>query len=168
MLFIFSGDKPIFGLISRSLISYVDGLFRRSLHVCRVYSITMLVNGYCDQYMQQCPVVGRFEEPTWNMQCPMSGQWPKLMNNVSSFGLYGMNFTHPVQCYTNDQYQPICENMSQYYPNMYPTVVQTVQPPIMQNLPCQQSQNWDYNSMCYNVNGQPCQYTNVVDLEDFM
>lgn len=40
--------------------------------------------------------------------------------------------------------------------------------PVQTNLPCHQRPEWDYNTMCYNVDGQPCQYTNVVDLEDFM
>lgn len=38
----------------------------------------------------------------------------------------------------------------------------------IQALPCRQTQEWDYNSMCYNVGDGPCQFTNVVDLEDFM
>lgn len=123
----------------------------------------MLVNG--ESLIQRCPVVGNIEETGWNMQCPMANQWPGQLsiNNYSNYNQYSDCNEIPVQCYNRNYYVP--ENIPQQY---YPPVVYTTPPPIQVNLPCHQKPDWDYNSMCFNVNGQPCQYTDVVDLEDFM
>ncbi|KAI5632574.1 hypothetical protein NE865_14722 [Phthorimaea operculella] len=108
----------------------------------------------------QCPVVGPFED-TYGMQCPMESQWQSVP------------FEPQVQCY-RDFYPQYLQNpypQTQYYAPQVQPIPPVVQPqpqPMFANLPCHQQQPWDYNSMCYNVDGQPCQYTNVVDLEDFM
>ncbi|CAG4931496.1 unnamed protein product [Parnassius apollo] len=126
----------------------------------------MLVNG--DRLPMQCPVVGSYEETGWSAQCPMSSQWSKLpLNDVSDYSIHNSdpNSGISMQCYNNNYY--VCDNPppQQYYGNrMYPQVGYG---PVSLNLPCH-GQQWDYNSMCYDVNGQPCQYTDVVDLEDFM
>ncbi|CAG4984758.1 unnamed protein product [Colias eurytheme] len=135
----------------------------------------MFVNG---DPLPQCPVVGPFEEIGWQTQCPVSGQWSKPpVKNVCGYNVYSANVNgaFSTQCYNNnvfvcdnpgfDQFysEPPLTNGQHYYPRVAP------HPQLMQpNLPCQQRQEWDYNSMCYNVNGTPCQFTNVVDLEDFM
>ncbi|KOB79398.1 Uncharacterized protein OBRU01_00391 [Operophtera brumata] len=131
----------------------------------------MLVNGITEGFPQQCPVVGAFEETGWNTQCPMSNQWSKQLDNVCSVGVYNGNFVNrPVQCHRNDPYVSyVPENVvPQYYHPQNVYHQPRYQPPLIPNLPCHQNQDWDYSSMCYNVDGQPCQYTNVVDLEDFM
>lgn len=132
----------------------------------------MLVNGIPEGLQQHCPVVGAFEEAGWNIQCPMSNQWSKQSDNVCSVGVYnGNSVDRPLQCYRNDPYVSYMPKnvMPQYYhpQNVYHSP-RYIQQPLIPNLPCHQNQEWDYNSMCYNVDGQPCQYTNVVDLEDFM
>ncbi|KAJ2953171.1 hypothetical protein O0L34_g744 [Tuta absoluta] len=105
----------------------------------------------------QCPVVGPFED-TYGMQCPMENQWPNDQ------------FEPQVQCYRD--FYPQYQYQNQYYAPQVQRAPPVVQPqpiqPMFANLPCHQQQQWDYTSMCYNVGGQPCQYTNVVDLEDFM
>lgn len=133
----------------------------------------MLVNGFAEGFPQHCPVVGAFEETGWNMQCPMSHQWSKQMGNVCSFSVHNEIVDRPVQCHRSDPYSSyVPENViPQYYqPQIVYHPPRYIQQPLIPSLPCHQNQNqeWDYNSMCYNVNGQPCQYTNVVDLEDFM
>lgn len=109
-------------------------------------------------YGEQAPqayAVDRFQENGW-VQCALNEQWPTSENTC---------FVYPqVQC---NNYQNVPQPRPQYYP------VQEHRPdyvhhPIYPNLPCQQTPQWDYNSMCHNVDGQPCQYTTVVDLEDFM
>lgn len=134
----------------------------------------MLVNGFGEQYPQECPVVGAFEDVGWNLQCPMSGQWTRQpVDAQCSYGGYNPNLQSPsVQCYRNVPFMPYGhENVLPYYPaqEVYQQPVRYVpQRPMIQNLPCHQQPAWDYNSMCFNVDGQACQYTNVVDLEDFM
>ena len=125
----------------------------------------MLVNG--ESLTQRCPVVGNFEESGWSVQCPMANQWSGQLsnNNISNYNQYSGNNEITVQCYNRNYYVPdnIPQQFCQYQPVVYTT------PPIVQaSLPCHQKPEWDYTSMCYNVNGQPCQYTDVVDLEDFM
>lgn len=118
----------------------------------------MLVNG--DRIPYQCPVVGNYEDMQWMGQCPMASQWSKPETMCSY--VYGYNepyFKLPNQR-INDY---ACDYVQQYYGGQ----VQAVYPPQTLNLPCQ-GQQWDYSTMCYDVDGQPCQYTNVVDLEDFM
>lgn len=122
----------------------------------------MLVNG--EPLIQRCPVVGNFEETGWNMQCPMSNEWSRqsTVNNLCNYNQYNGYSDIPVECY--NRYYYVQGNVQQYCSRM------TYNAPIVTqaNLPCQQRPEWDYNSMCYNVDGQACQYTNVVDLEDFM
>ncbi|CAH2045759.1 unnamed protein product, partial [Iphiclides podalirius] len=120
----------------------------------------MLVDG--SGLPQQCPVVGGYEE-TWSGQCPMSSQWAKQSQfHVSDYGAYRDAYMGPsMQCYNSAYYA--CNT-----PQLYCGAVQRAEyAPAPLNLPCN-GQQWDYNSMCYDVDGQPCQYTNVVDLEDFM
>ncbi|XP_045452892.1 hypoxia-inducible factor 1-alpha isoform X1 [Melitaea cinxia] len=121
----------------------------------------MLVNG--EPLYERCPVVGGFEETGWNVQCPVSNQWSRPpVNNLCNYDVYNGYSDLAVQCYTRNCY--VQDNPPQYYQQRV-----VYQPPSFQSeLPCRQSQEWDYTSMCYNVDGQPCQYTNVVDLEDFM
>ncbi|XP_045502869.1 uncharacterized protein LOC123699868 isoform X2 [Colias croceus] len=135
----------------------------------------MFVNG---DPLPQCPVVGPFEEIGWQTQCPVSSQWSKPpVKNVCGYNVYSANVNgaFSTQCYNNNVF--VCDNpgFDQFYSEQpitngqifYPRVAP--HPQLMQpNLPCQQRQEWNYNSMCYNVNGTPCQFTNVVDLEDFM
>lgn len=107
---------------------------------------------YGEQAPQAC-AVDRFQDNGW-MQCPVIEQWPLSKNTCFVYP--------PVQCYNypnvpQPQYYPVQERPANYD-----------QHPIYPNLPCQQTQQWDYDSMCYNVDGQPCQFTSVVDLEDFM
>lgn len=136
----------------------------------------MLVNGFSDSYSQGCPVVGAFEDDGWNLQCPMADQWSRQTVNANlqcSYGDYNSNLQSPsVRCYRNFPFVPYGhENALSYYPlqEVYQQPVSYVpQRPMIQNLPCHQQPAWDYNSMCYNVDGQACQYTAVVDLEDFM
>ncbi|XP_075982714.1 uncharacterized protein LOC142980965 isoform X2 [Anticarsia gemmatalis] len=136
----------------------------------------MLVNDLNDQYYAGCPVVGGYEERGWNMQCPMVDQWSRQpITNQCSYGDNNSNFMSPsVQCYRNVPSVPFAHpNVLQYYPipvqEVYPRQMSYApSPPMVPNLPCHQQQPWDYDSMCYNVNGQPCQYTSVIDLEDFM
>lgn len=99
----------------------------------------------------------------------MKNQWVKqAVDNLCSFSVYGPSYP-PVQCY-RDGTLPYNVNVSHYHvpQNEYQQPANYVQRSGFQNLPCQQPRLWDYNSMCYNVDGQPCQYTSVVDLEDFM
>lgn len=126
-----------------------------------------------DRLPQQCPVVGNLEETGWSLQCPMASQWikqPVCNYNVYNSNVPFVNSDLSVQCYNRNY--PVCDNVPQYYqhiphpPQNVFSQQHLVQNPL--NLPCNQNQQWDYNSMCYNVDGQPCQYTNVVDLEDFM
>ncbi|XP_073950650.1 HIF-1 transcription factor component sima isoform X2 [Choristoneura fumiferana] len=134
----------------------------------------MVINGFKNHCPQQCPVVGRIEDIGWTLQCPVTGQWSRQpVNNVGNLGASASNVfrevPQPMQCYSRNYYVP--ENPPQYFPSqiVYPRPVSHYQAaPIIPNLPCNQRQEWDYGNMCYNVNGQPCQYTNVVDLEDFM
>lgn len=133
----------------------------------------MLVNGFGEQIPQECPVVGAYEDGGWNSQCPMADQWSRqTVNNLCSFSDYSSNFGSPsVQCYRNVPINPYGHENVPYYPvqEVYQQPVNFVPPrPLIHDLPCHQQQAWDYNSMCYNVDGQPCQYTTVVDLEDFM
>ncbi|CAB3246213.1 unnamed protein product [Arctia plantaginis] len=103
----------------------------------------MLVNGQGDAYWQNCPVGRGYEDPGWNMQCPMYDQWSRQPATS--------------QC----GYVPV--------PKVYPQMVNYVpQVSILPNIPCRQQQDWNYNSMCFNVDGEPCQYTEVIDLEDMM
>lgn len=104
----------------------------------------------------------------WAVQSPEigHGQWNAQPPDVT-YGVYKQSFCEPpVQCdtyYNNVQcgyYPP--------QPQYYRPVQMAPSRPMIPDLPCHQNQQWDYNSMCYNVDGQPCQYTNVVDLEDFM
>lgn len=116
----------------------------------------------------------------WNMQSPMSNMWGR-----GPSGVYVDNRLYPmrdptVPCYNNGTFidtpgqlrphyfaqRPYPQPQSMYAPQMMQPAFHT---PIVNDLPCHQQnqQMWDYN-MCYDVDGQPCQYTNVVDLEDFM
>ncbi|KPJ18057.1 Hypoxia-inducible factor 1-alpha [Papilio machaon] len=119
----------------------------------------MLVNG--DRVPYQCPVVGNYEETQWSGQCPMASQWSKPENMC----IYEYGYNEPYSKLPNQRFSGnyVCNYAHQYYGNQ----VQTVYVPQTLNLPCQ-GQQWDYNTMCFDVEGQPCQYTNVVDLEDFM
>ncbi|XP_045537896.1 hypoxia-inducible factor 1-alpha isoform X2 [Papilio machaon] len=119
----------------------------------------MLVNG--DRVPYQCPVVGNYEETQWSGQCPMASQWSKPENMC----IYEYGYNEPYSKLTNQRFSGnyVCNYAHQYYGSQ----VQTVYVPQTLNLPCQ-GQQWDYNTMCFDVEGQPCQYTNVVDLEDFM
>ncbi|XP_013139203.1 PREDICTED: endothelial PAS domain-containing protein 1-like isoform X2 [Papilio polytes] len=116
----------------------------------------MLVNG--DRISYQCPVVGNYEDMQWMGQCPMASQWSKPETMCSY--VYGYN-----EPYFKLPNQRINDYACDYV--YYGGQVQAVYPPQTLNLPCQ-GQQWDYSTMCYDVDGQPCQYTNVVDLEDFM
>lgn len=134
----------------------------------------MLVNGLGDQYGQGCPVAGDFEDRGWYVQCPMYEQWSRQpVSEQCSYSAFNPNFVSPsVQCFRN--VPPVyLHNPNQYCPvpiqEVYPRQVSYVPPaPLIPNLPCRQQQSWDYDSMCYNVDGQPCQYTAVIDLEDMM
>lgn len=133
----------------------------------------MLVNGISEGFAGQCPVVGQFEETGWNMQCPVTGQWSRQADNVCSFGVYNGGYSNrPTQPYRNNPYVSYVPDtvMPHYYPQqpVYQQPVYVAPQPLIPNLPCHQNSDWDYNSMCFNVDGQPCQYTSVVDLEDFM
>ncbi|XP_013170729.1 PREDICTED: hypoxia-inducible factor 1-alpha-like isoform X2 [Papilio xuthus] len=114
-----------------------------------------------DRIPYQCPVVGNYEETQWSGQCPMESQWSKP-ENICSYQ-YGYNV--PYSKLSNQSFSGnyVCNYTNQYYGGQ----VQTVYAPQTLNIPCQ-GQQWDYNTMCFDVDGQPCQYTNVVDLEDFM
>lgn len=155
-----SQDKQISPAISCSPIMQPDGLFYNFLYLKNKVFI-MLVNG--EPLYERCPVVGSFEETGWNMQCPVSNQWSRPpVNNLCNYDVYNGYSDLAVQCYTRNCY--VQDNPPQYYQQRV-----AYQPPSFQSeLPCRQSQEWDYTSMCYNVDGRPCQYTNVVDLEDFM
>ncbi|XP_063367285.1 hypoxia-inducible factor 1-alpha-like [Cydia amplana] len=127
----------------------------------------MVIHGCGNNVPLQCPVVGRMEDIGWSLQCPMTGQWSRQpVNNVALSAPSVYREIPPVECYPGNYYAP----KAQYFPPqvVYPRPIPQFQAPVMPNLPCNQAQEWDYGSMCYNVNGQPCQYTNVVDLEDFM
>ncbi|CAH0594106.1 unnamed protein product [Chrysodeixis includens] len=131
----------------------------------------MLVNGF-EQFPQQCPVRG-YEDAGWGVQCPMAGQWSRqIETSQCGYGNYNPNFKSPsVQCFRNAPFLPYGhDNVFPYYPpqEVYQQPVPYVPPVPIQNLPCHQQQPWDYNNMCFDVDGQPCQYTTVVDLEDFM
>nr|XP_021192033.2 LOW QUALITY PROTEIN: hypoxia-inducible factor 1-alpha [Helicoverpa armigera] len=132
----------------------------------------MLVNGFGEQYPQGCPVVGPFEDGGWKKQCPMADQWSRqAMNSQCAYGDYNSSSKSSVQCYRNVPFVPYMhENVHPYYPvhEVYQPVSYVPPSPMIHNLPCNQEPAWDYNSMCYNVDGQACQYTTVVDLEDFM
>lgn len=133
----------------------------------------MFIDGFPGGILPHCSVVGQFEEIGWNLQCPVSGQWSKKPENVCGFGVYNQNYVkYPTQCYRNNPYAyvpdavaPVVYNAPQ---NVYQNPMRYVPQPMVPNLPCHEKQDWDYNNMCFNVNGQPCQYTNIVDLEDFM
>lgn len=124
----------------------------------------MLVNG--DRGSSQCPIAGQFEDRGLNMQCPMESYWTGPPNNVCD-GVYSSNYVDSsMQCYN---YPVNVKSVPQYYPQPHQPPVRYIPPqPIIPNLPCHQVQQWDYNSMCFDVDGQPCQYTGIVDLEDFM
>ncbi|XP_026315120.1 hypoxia-inducible factor 1-alpha isoform X2 [Hyposmocoma kahamanoa] len=109
---------------------------------------------YGEQAPQTCAIDG-FQDNGW-MQCAVNQQWPMSKNTCFVYP--------PVQCYN---YPNVPLPQPQYYP-MQERRTDYVQHPIYPNLPCQQTRQWDYDSMCYNVDGQPCQFTSVVDLEDFM
>lgn len=130
---------------------------------------------------QVCPVVGRYEETGWSAQCPMANQWSRS-RGLHEYGVFTDNKLYPmsqpaIQCYSNgtffdtpgqlrSQYFMQRPHQQVYAPQMAQAVYQR---PMVPDLPCNQSaQPWDYNTMCFDVNGQPCQYTDVVDLEDFM
>lgn len=153
------------GAISRSLITFPDGLLCCSLYVSETSVSMMFASG---QPIVQCSVRGQQQHPAWNGQCSMagSGQWNFQSPDVC-YGVYDQSVCEPpVQCYKN-----YGNDVPGYYPpQQYYQPVQMVprRPPLIPDLPCHQNQQWNYNTMCYNVDGQPCQYTNVVDLEDFM
>lgn len=113
-------------------------------------------------YGEDQPRQRPFQEPCeaigWNMQCSMTNQWDRSPVN-NNFG----DINPSVQCYNRNYYDNV-----QYYPTQEYPVSYVPEQRIINNLPCQQVQQWDYSNMCYNVDGQPCQYTSVVDLEDFM
>lgn len=121
----------------------------------------MFLNGY-QEGVAQCPVL---QDPGWAVQCPMGNQWIQQQTNQYNYSRF-KNYIYPMrglsqQCYGGVFYQDRVQG--------YATQIRPVQEQLVPNLPCnQRNQQWDYNSMCYNVDGQPCQYTNVVDLEDFM
>lgn len=173
MPFIHGIDKSIFTTISSSVFSYLDGLLYRSpFSECKV-TLKMLVNGQGDAYFQNCPVSRGCEDQGWNMQCPMYDQWSKQsVTNQSCYGNIDQNFASPsMQCYKNVPLVPY--STVQYYPvpvpKVYPQVVNYVpQVSLLPNVPCRQQQDWNYDSMCFNVDGEPCQYTEVIDLEDMM
>ncbi|XP_049877924.1 hypoxia-inducible factor 1-alpha isoform X2 [Pectinophora gossypiella] len=118
---------------------------------------------------QQCPVVGPYEDSAGWVPCPMANQWHVPMNTVNA---PGVTFDPSVQCYRSYYEPQHPEPQYPQYPQQYrpyiPIQPQQQPQPIFPNLPCHQTPQWNYNSMCFNVDGQPCQYTNVVDLEDFM
>lgn len=163
----YTWDNAIFGVISRSLISRLDGLLR-CIVWCENPCVTMLVYGH--QYPGQPAVVGQPEATAWNIQCHEMNQNQIPDNRMCTHSGYNSNYPTN-QCYNNDP-NPYSV-AAPYYPpqevyNLGDVQVGYLRQPVIPNLPCQQSQQWDYSSMCYNVDGQPCQYTNVVDLEDFM
>ncbi|XP_039757469.1 uncharacterized protein LOC120631873 isoform X2 [Pararge aegeria] len=148
----------------------------------------MFVNG--EPIIQRCPVVGNFEETGWNLQCPMVSQCSRQpVNNLCNYDVYNGYSDISVQCYNRTNYVQDNVLTQQYYQQnvAYTQPVQHYQTnlschqiqgkqnvytrPVTEfqtTLPCHQRPEWDYNSMCYNVDGQACQYTDVVDLEDFM
>lgn len=127
-----------------------------------------------------------------------SERWPQPFSGVGGYPNLSLmetqGFTLPVnascdyynvanseresQCYEDGQYYADQEQppLQKDFYNPRPYVLPNqVTPgfarsyPIVRDLPCHQGvQPWDYNSMCFNVDGQPCQYTDAVDLEDFM
>ncbi|XP_034834052.1 uncharacterized protein [Maniola hyperantus] len=145
----------------------------------------MFVN---EPLIQRCPVVGNLEETGWNLQCPMTSQWSRQpVNNLCNYDVYNGYSDLSVQCYNRTSYIQDIPQQQYYEQNVaytqpvhqYRTNVACHQipeqrvyaqpvPDFQTDLPCRQRPDWDYNSMCYNVDGQACQYTNVVDLEDFM
>lgn len=143
-------DKNIFAGISRSRITRPDGL----LH-CDDFEEYSSMFTYGEQVPQAC-AVDRFQDNGW-MQCPVNEQWPTSKNTCFVYP--------PVHCYN---YPNVPQPRPQYYHPVQKRRADYVQHPIYPNLPCQQTRQWDYDSMCYNVDGQPCQFTSVVDLEDFM
>jgi hypothetical protein len=121
----------------------------------------MLVSG--EHPFSQCPVMGQFEDTGWSSQCPMFGQWNGQPNDMC-YSAFNHNYVTSVPCYRN-VYDETYRSPWIHSPMKYPQTQSLMIP----NLPCSlPQQEWDYNSMCYDVNGQACQYTNVVDLEDFM
>lgn len=126
----------------------------------------MYVSGV-EPSLSQCADMGQFPDTGWTSQCPVTGygQWNVQPPDVC-YGVYRPSFSEqPVQCH-RDFYN----NGQEYAPQQYHCPVQLVpsRQPMIPNLPCQQTPQWNYNSMCYDIEGGPCQYTNVVDLEDFM
>ncbi|XP_053614002.1 hypoxia-inducible factor 1-alpha-like isoform X2 [Plodia interpunctella] len=117
----------------------------------------MLVNGDHGSFQP----INQYEESRWNSYPRLEPQWP--VQNVCN---QSRDYVEPpAQCYNYVNQVP------QFYPQGYqPPVFRYVQPPqpIIPNLPCHQVQQWNYNTMCFDVDGQPCQYTGMVDLEDFM
>ncbi|CAK1552316.1 unnamed protein product [Leptosia nina] len=124
----------------------------------------MLVAG---EPLPHYPVPGAYDEVAWAQQGPMQCQWTPI-SNACDFNACNVIGDFSTQCYNNYVREP----RVQYYCPPIPNVpcVQQCYPnkQFLQALPCRQTQQWDYNSMCYNVDGEPCQFTNVVDLEDFM
>ncbi|CAG9789062.1 unnamed protein product [Diatraea saccharalis] len=120
----------------------------------------MLVNG--ERPLNQCPVSSQFGDTSWGSQCPVVGQWNVQPPDVCFSG-YNQNYVGTtVPCYRN-----VYEHVSYYHQVPYQTPVQYARQTVIPNLPCHQEQ-WNYNNMCYDVDGQPCQYAGVIDLEDFM
>ncbi|CAF4799228.1 unnamed protein product [Pieris macdunnoughi] len=112
--------------------------------------------------------------PGWSGECS-NFQWTPVQN-ICDYNACNVIGDYSNQRYQADYYvrdpgiQYFCPTVNNVQPSVpinvcYP---QKPAPQFMQALPCRQSQEWDYDSMCYNVGGEPCQFTSVVDLEDFM
>ncbi|XP_047511271.1 uncharacterized protein LOC125053762 isoform X2 [Pieris napi] len=113
--------------------------------------------------------------PGWRGECS-NFQWTPPVQNIRDYNACNVIGDYSNQRYQADYYvrdpgiQYFCPTINNVQPSVpinvcYP---QKPAPQFMQALPCRQSQEWDYDSMCYNVGGEPCQFTSVVDLEDFM
>ncbi|KAL4708271.1 hypothetical protein ACJJTC_016320 [Scirpophaga incertulas] len=122
----------------------------------------MFVSG--ERPLAPCAVMAEYRGGGWGSQCTVVGQWNTQPH---------MGFSDYQSCQNSVPfYRNIC-NTAHYYPvsvsqQLHPPheYLQPQQPVL--NLPCHQNQPWDYSTMCFNVDGQPCAYTDVVDLEDFM
>ncbi|GBP67792.1 hypothetical protein EVAR_53788_1 [Eumeta japonica] len=145
----------------------------------------MIVNGFEEGLPKKCPVVGNYED-TGSMQCPMWNRWAHRQPSVRAFEDYGADIVYPqcdplMQCYMGRDGRTLYPTQHQYSvaappppppplpPPLYLHPQQAmVRRPIVPNLPCNQGvEPWNYNT-CFDVDGQPCRYTNIVDLEDFM
>ncbi|XP_045528138.1 uncharacterized protein LOC123716434 isoform X2 [Pieris brassicae] len=126
----------------------------------------MLVNG--DPLPQD-------SRPGWRGECS-NFQWTPPVQNICDYNACNVIGDYSNQRYLADYYVrdpgiqyfcPTVNNVQRSVPiNVcYP---QKPAPQFIQALPCHQIQEWDYDSMCYNVGGEPCQFSSVVDLEDFM